>query len=162
MSFAGGFGALWEQNEVVRERLGCPTRAEVGGERAEQPFERGSMYYFQPLELIYVLAGIETGTWRVFREDDLAGLATPTPAPDPGNGRVIPIGGFGLVWGYNADVREALGQGTAPEAGLFDGARQPFEHGVMIWSSQGLGRGPTIYVLYDDNTFERHDDPNHP
>jgi len=28
----------------------------------------------------------------------------------------------------------------------------------MIYSSEGLGRGKTIYVLYDDGTFERYDD----
>jgi hypothetical protein len=158
---AGGFGVLWEQNEVVRRRLGCSTSGEAGGSIAEQPFENGSMYYFEPREQIYVLTGFETGTWRVFEQKDLAGLATPTPAPDPGEGRVVPVGGFGLVWGYNADVRAALGYGTRLEAGLFEGARQPFEGGVMIWSSRGLGAGPTIYVLYtSDGTFERFADPN--
>ncbi|HWQ11516.1 MAG TPA: hypothetical protein VNL77_01880 [Roseiflexaceae bacterium] len=157
---AGGFGVLWERDDVIRERLGCPTRQEAGGQIAEQPFQRGSMFYFQPLEQIYALVGTENGTWRLFPQDDLAGLATPTPAPDPGNGLVVPVGGFGLVWGYNQVVRDELGYGTAPEAGLFDGARQPFERGRMLWSSRGLGRGPTIYVLYDDGTFERYADPN--
>jgi serine/threonine-protein kinase len=159
VALTGGFGVLWQRDDVIRERLGCPTRPEMGGQIAEQPFERGSMLYYQPLEHIYVLVGTENGSWRLFPQDDLAGLATPTPAPDPGNGLVVPVGGFGLVWGNNPVVREELGYGTLPEAGLFDGARQPFERGSMLWSSRGLGRGPTIYVLYGDGTFERYDDP---
>jgi serine/threonine-protein kinase len=160
VALAGGFGTLWTQNESIRTRLGCPTRPEEGGEVAEQPFQRGSMYYFGPLELIYVLVGSENGTWLSFPQADLLGLPTPTPAPDPGGGLVVPTGGFGLVWGTYQTVRDALGLGAQPEVGPLEGARQPFERGTMIWSARGLNRGPTIYVLYGDGAFERYDDPN--
>ncbi|MEN9937650.1 MAG: hypothetical protein RLZZ387_4229 [Chloroflexota bacterium] len=160
VQLVGGFGTLWTQNDIIQQRLGCPTRPEIGGEIAEQPFERGSMYYFGPLEQIYMLIGFETGTWRLFPQSDLIGLPTPTPAPDPGSGMSVPIGGFGLVWGTFPEVREALGLGTLAEAGPVAGARQPFERGTMIWSETGLRRGKSIYVLYSDGTFERYDDPN--
>jgi serine/threonine-protein kinase len=95
----------------------------------------------------------------MFNEDELRNLPTPAPA-EPPTGLVAPISGFGLVWGANPAVRDALGWGTQPEAGPFAGAYQPFSKGVMLFSPTGLGRGKTIYVLYENGTFERYDDLN--
>jgi serine/threonine-protein kinase len=39
---------------------------------------------------------------------------------------------------------------------------QSYEGGLMIYSRAGVGRGPTIYVLYANGTFERYDDPSAP
>jgi eukaryotic-like serine/threonine-protein kinase len=160
VALAGGFARVWEASEELQLRIGCPTRPEVGGDIAEQSFQRGSMYYFGPLELIYSIDGGDEGLWRQFPQGDLLGLPTPTPAPAPDGGLLIPIGGFGLVWGTYGEVRESLGFATGPENGPLPGARQPFERGTMLWSSNGLGRGPTVYVLYNDGTFERYADPN--
>ena len=57
-------------------------------------------------------------------------------------------------------LRDKLGCSTAAETGLIEGAYQPFEHGVMLYSRAGLGRGKSIYALYGDGTFQRFDDPN--
>jgi len=151
---------IWEASEELRLRIGCPTRPEVGGEIAEQAFQRGSMYYFGPLELIYSIDGADEGLWRQFPQGDLLGLPTPTPAPTPEGALLIPSGGFGLVWGTYGEVRESLGYATGPENGALLGARQPFERGAMLWSANGLGRGPIIYALFSDGTFERYADPN--
>jgi eukaryotic-like serine/threonine-protein kinase len=157
---AGGFGIIWRESEAMQLRIGCPTRPEVGGDIVQQPFQRGSMFYFAPLELIYSIDGEDSGFWRQFPQSDLLGLPTPTPAPPPEGGLLVPEGGFALVWGTYGEVRESLGLATGTEDGPLLGARQPFERGVMLWSSEGLGRGPTIYVLYNDGTFERYADPN--
>ena len=157
----GGFKVLWEQNSNVRERLGCPKEDIVQGQfAAEEAFQKGSMYYFQPYELIIVLYGFGSGTWDSFEEVALANRPTPTPAPSPGEGLYIPINGFGLVWGYYADVRDKLGYGVEQEVGLFGGAYQSYTGGIMIYSERGLGRGKTLYVLYNDGSFERFRDPN--
>jgi hypothetical protein len=158
----GGFGKLWNENRQVRERIGCPVAAEQGGPRtiAEQPFEHGSMFYYEPpLDVIYVLIGVDSGKWQLFPPTQLTPLPTPTPDPEPPC-RAPMQGGFNLVWGSFSDIREALGCPTAPEDGLLEGAYQSFENGTMLFSQRGLGRGKTIYVLYDNDTFERYDDTN--
>jgi serine/threonine-protein kinase len=158
----GGFGKLWNDNRQVRERIGCPVAAEQGGPStiAEQPFERGSMFYYKPpLDVIYVLIGVDSGDWRLFPPTQLTPLPTPTPDPDPPC-REPMQGGFSLVWGSFSEIREDLGCPTAPEDGLLEGAYQSFENGTMLFSQKGLGRGKTIYVLYDNGAFERYDDTN--
>jgi serine/threonine-protein kinase len=144
----------------VREQLGCPTETEQGSDIAEQPFEKGSMFWYgPPLNPIFVLAGIDRGTWLRFEDEALRALPTPTPDPAPPCAAPL-VSGFGLVWGSFANVRTALGCPTAGEDGPFDGAYQPFARGTMLFSPVGLGRGKTIYVLYDNGTFERYDDTN--
>jgi serine/threonine-protein kinase len=158
----GGFAMLREQNEIVRTRLGCPAQPIQGGAGtlAEQPFQHGSMLYFEPREAIWVFIGVERGIWYRFDQATLASTPTPTPAEPPQAGLYVPVRGFGLVWAYNEEIRTQLGYGTAPEAGLFEGAYQQFTGGTMLYSATGLGRGKTLYVLYADGTFERYDDPN--
>jgi hypothetical protein len=158
----GGFGKLLELNDVVRRRMGCAAASEQGGPSsiAEQPFERGSMLYFNPREEIFVLIGVDQGIWYRFEQASLSNLPTPTPAEPPAPGLVVPIRGFGLVWAYNEDIRRQIGYGTAPEAGLLEGAYQRFSGGTMLYSAIGLGRGKSLYVLYNDGTFDRYDDPN--
>ncbi len=157
----GGFDMLYEQNQLVREKLGQPAKQEEGGPKAitEQPYEQGSMFYFQPRDRIYVLAGKSKGTWRLFERSVLEPIPTPTPA-DPQPCRAPMQGGFLLVWSSQDAVRGELGCATAPELDLFEGAFQQFDGGAMLYSQKGLGRGKTIYVLYDDGTFQRFDDPN--
>jgi serine/threonine-protein kinase len=155
----GGFGQLWHNSQALQQQLGCPQTAEQGGQIAEQPFEGGSMFWFGPLDTIYVLIGHDGGSWRSFGPGDLKNRSTPTPVEAP-PGLVAPVSGFGLVWGTEPDVKAKLGWGTKPEAGPYNGAYQPFEQGFMLFSPTGLDRGKTIYVLYQDGTFERYDDPN--
>jgi serine/threonine-protein kinase len=157
----GGFGKLWSENASVQQRVGCPLGAEQGGVGTivEQPFVHGSMFYFNPLEQIYVLIGADNGRWRLFEKSSLDALPTPTPAAQPPcEGRLK--GGFELVWRSYPQIQEALGCALEPENGLLEGAYQPFTHGRMLYSHEGLGRGKTIYVLYADGTFERYDDTN--
>jgi serine/threonine-protein kinase len=165
VSLTGGFDKLWNENMQVREHIGCPLETEQGGAStiAEQPFERGSMFYYHPLERIYVLIGKDSGRWRLFEQSELRDLPTPTPPGPEGAPPPCPaplVGGFGLVWGSFPEIRDALGCSTGPEDGLIEGAYQPFQNGTMLFSQKGLGRGKTIYVLYDDRSFERYDDPN--
>jgi hypothetical protein len=152
----GGFKLLLERDEILRQQLGDPTKPESGGPgtTTEQQFENGSMFYFQPTDQIYVL--FDDKTWQVFEHSDLENL----PEPPPANCDAPMKGGFALVWGSFPKIRERLGCSTSPEPDLFEGAYQPFERGTLLWSKRGLGKGPTIYVLFIEHTFERHDDPN--
>jgi eukaryotic-like serine/threonine-protein kinase len=160
---AGGFGRLWNERQQVRDRIGCPVEGEQGGPNsiAEQPFEHGSMFYYDrlPQQPIFALLGADSGRWRRFNRSELVDLPTSTPPPEPPCPAPL-VGGFGLVWGTYPEIRDALGCSTGPEDGLLEGAYQPFENGTMLFSQKGLGRGKTIYVLYGDGSFERYDDPN--
>jgi eukaryotic-like serine/threonine-protein kinase len=157
----GGFGMLLEQRPRIRERLSCPTQAEQGGAgtTAEQQFGQGSMFYFSMTEQVYVLLGRDSGQWLRFEREDLLPLPTPTPADAPVCDQPM-HGGFQLAWENFDEVSMGLGCPTGPEDGLFEGAYQPFDRGTMLYSQKGLGRGKTLYVLYEDGTFERYDDPN--
>jgi len=144
----------------LRATLGDPLEEEEGGAETatEQQFEKGSMFYFKPTGQIYVLVGEGQGSWQVFEEKDMENLQPP-PAP-PAKCSVPQQGGFALIWGNFPKIQEQLGCPVTPEPDLFEGARQRFEGGTLLWSKRGLGRGPTIYALLDDSSFARYRDPN--
>ena len=117
------------------------------------------MFYFEPTGQIYVLFGEEgQGIWQVFEKHDMEDLKEP-PAPPP-ECTVAQQNGFALIWGNFPNIRKQLGCPVTPEPDLFEGARQPFESGTLLWSKRGLGRGSTIYALLKDRTFTRYKDPN--
>ena len=158
-----GFGKLWNENEQVRQRLGCPLQPETDRELVEQNFEHGWMIWVKsPDEAPSTIFAIfrdetrQTYVWQDFKDtwregDPLSGGATPP------EGRYEPVRGFGKVWRDNPQVRAALGWGTTPEEAV-TGAYQAFEQGFMLFSNRGLLEGKSIYVFYTDNTFERYDD----
>lgn len=150
---------LWTANRRIQREMGCPARPEVGGPIAEEPFQYGSMFWYGPLNTIYVLVGKDGGHWSAYGPNDMSKMPTPAPVQAP-DGLYAPISGFGLVWGSSRGLQSELGWATQPEAGPYDGAYQPYERGIMLFSPVGLGRGKTLYVLYADGTFERYDDPN--
>jgi serine/threonine-protein kinase len=115
------------------------------------------MFYFEPTGRIYVLFGEGQGTFRMLERKEMEQLPTPPP---PDSCTVPMQGGFALIWGNFPDIQEKLGCPLSPEPDLFEGAYQPFEGGTLLWSQRGLGRGPTIYALFKDGTFQRHRDPN--
>lgn len=150
---------MWNNNPTVARRLGCPTDIERGGGNTliEQRFESGSMISFLPIGDIYVLIGFTRGEWQRFPYPPP--LPPDTPAtPTPPAELQTPVDIFGIIWATNPGVRQNLGFALRPQSATIEGAYQPFTGGVMIYSSEGLGRGKTIYVLYDDGTFERYDD----
>ena len=155
----GGFSQLWKTESGIQKALRCPESSEVAYQMFEQPFENGSMYLNSTTKTVYVLLGNANGTWQFFTSDAYKGTGTP-PSGEPPEGQLRPDGTFGTVWETHDQVRTKIGWATSSTIGQIDGVSQVFEGGTMLWSSQGLDRGPTIYVLYDDNTFERYDDPN--
>jgi eukaryotic-like serine/threonine-protein kinase len=158
----GGFRALYEQEPAIGERIGNPTEHESGGlsQISEQAFEGGSMFYFRPQERIYVLLGKNNGTWRRYEQETVKDFPVPTPADPPACAQPVGGGGFARIWGSESQVRETLGCPLAQGSDLIEGAYQPFERGAMLYSHDGLGRGKSLYVLYDDGTFEWYQDPN--
>jgi serine/threonine-protein kinase len=114
-----------------------------------------------PHGLVYALYGEDRGRWSGHQLSDFAGTPTPEPLPTPAEpGLSIPTDAFGLVWSQVPQVRNRLGYATGAPSIPLEGAYQPFERGVMLFSAEGLRGKPTIYVLFDNGTFQRFDDPN--
>jgi len=155
----GGFGQLWLAEPGIQTALRCPESGEVGYNVYEQPFENGSMYQNRVSQQIYALLGGKSGTWQSFSPEQQKGPDAP-PTEQPPEGKLPPDSMFSTTWETHTALRNKIGWATGPTIGPIEGASQQFAGGIMLWSVEGLGRGPTIYVLYDDKTFERYDDPN--
>jgi serine/threonine-protein kinase len=160
-----GFGRLWTNVPQVREGVGCPEETEVASVGGEQEFHNGAMFWLQTSDRFYILTGKDTGQWRRFTGQQVAAMATPTPEEPPqaglfppGTGSWTDGNGFTRIWSNEQSVRDTLGWGVAEQTNFSQGAYQSYERGLMIYTETGLGRGPTIYVLYGNGTFDRYDD----
>lgn len=148
------FQAVWQLPEA-RARLGCPMQPAEQSKLAEQPFERGLMFWDSSNRQIYVLS--ETGSWQRF--DDT--WNSDQPATDPAlvapQDRVQPQRGFGKVWREQlGGSQAAIGWATEGEREV-DGWRQPFELGLLIWSDdvpEGEQSAGTAYLLYTDGRWQ--------
>lgn len=162
----GGFGQLYAAQVEVRRGLGCPRETELVGPGSQQFFAGGSMFWWSDRnrdasnDHIFVFKDLEGGLYEEFPPDDVAALGPePTPPDDP-NG---PRRGFGRIYFYRTDISTILGEWTSPEyefkGGTNSAVIQYFERGRMIWTpiSNPTGR-KSIYVLYNNGTFERYDD----
>ena len=142
----GEFSQLWDQK--YQNQLGCPLQSQpTGGLFAEQPFEKGFMFWTQELDEFLVFIGSrEKGSWRLIEQTELVGANTGTscdvgapPAPD----LVQPIRGFGVVWCQWDDIREQIGWATAQEYGVQDrDLWHKFEKGMILRASNGA-----VYIL---------------
>jgi serine/threonine-protein kinase len=154
---SGGFRKLYNDNVSVRVNLGCPREKEIFGYTTQQFFAQGTMYYWGLSDAIYVFFGLDDGDYRVVNREEAATL--PEPTLDP-NDPESPVRGFGRVYSIPS-VREALGVWTSNEQILDPhGVMQRFEHGLMLFTPSYRDQGKTIFVLYDNNTFERYRDTN--
>jgi serine/threonine-protein kinase len=162
---AGGFGKLFYENVAVRTNLGCPQEPEVAGNGSIQFFERGTMFYWDAKnktpesDFIYVFYGLDAGEHDVFSPAQVSALEPePTAGPDPEQ----PVRGFGRVYFLSPGARERLGLWQSPEIELKGNRRaviQRFEQGLMIFTPtyQPTG-GRSIFVLYNDGSFDRFND----
>jgi WD40 repeat protein len=94
------------------------TQAEV--QVAEQVYERGRMFWVQPVNQIWVMTTDEDGrgVWLVYEDtfDESVDLATDEAFIAP-EGFFTPERGFGKLWRENPEVQDALGWALTPEFG---------------------------------------------
>lgn len=149
------FQAIWSSSPTVQDRLGWATQAQrdlpsVGADirAVEQPFERGRMFWFGDVRLIYSLYTADH-RWQEFI--DTFSWADPTPTPLPQTGCTAPMqGGFRKVWWNEPNVRLRLGCPLQRELPI-DGTVQLFQRGVMIKS----GLTGQVFVLFSgDGTWQ--------
>ncbi len=135
----GAFGAVYQSDPNLAAALGCPIApAPSSVASAYQPFQNGVMIWVAslgvlPQSAIYAL--YNNGTYQRFNDTWQEGVDPVSGGAQPPAGLVEPVRGFGKVWRENSGVRDALGWGTAGEAG---GSAQvlAFERGEMINVSQ--------------------------
>jgi serine/threonine-protein kinase len=161
---AGGFGRVYDDNVSVRRGVGCPVEREIAGAASEQFFDRGMMFYWDNsnetanADFIYVFYGTNAGRYEALSPDEVSALGPdPTPGPDPNQ----PLRGFGRVY-FGSEAREQLGAAVSPEI-VLEGTRaavmQRFEAGLMFYTPvYQPTSGRSIFVLYNDGTFDRFDD----
>jgi LysM repeat protein len=82
------------------------------------------------------------------------------PPPQPGDGpapspacSITPMQGFGRVWYHQKNVAHKLGCPTQPETG-FGATEQGFKNGYVVQDNDSR----TIYVLYNNHTWETYPD----
>jgi serine/threonine-protein kinase len=90
--------------------------------------------------------------------------ATYTESPEPRRTAAVracttvPQGGFATIYNRDAALKQALGCPVSAAVAI-NSAVQQFDNGRMVWASQ-LADAPTkvIYVVYNNNTFQRYTD----
>lgn len=90
---------------------------------AEQIFERGRMYYLQPVGQIWVLIdddeSARSGVWAFYEDTWEEGMPESDPDIEPPEGFAQPIRGFGQLWRDNEFVRSSLGWALDDEYGFW-------------------------------------------
>lgn len=153
---AGGFGLIFQSNQDLATRLGCPS----GGENASnvttayQTYQGGAMIWVSSVgnlgsSAIYVLYNDGTyqrfpDTWQSGVDPDSTGLAAP-------EGLQEPIRGFGKVWREMPGVRDRLGWATSGERGDAGGYSLALQGGEMIYAPQS---GQTYIMLAGGNIWQ--------
>ena len=143
---AARFYSDWTNDVRLRRALRCPIQELKSGFVAEQPFERGDMFWREADRTVFVL--FDDGQWLSFADywqEGMAEYACQAAAPA---GWLLPKRGFGLVWCNEKGIKEGLGWATAEESG-FTAEWQAFEGGELL----ALAKQGTRYVLFADGTF---------
>lgn len=115
---------------------------------AEQVFERGRMFYIQPVDRIWVLyegRNPETGPWEVYMDTWEEGDMEFDESIEAPDGLVQPIRGFGKLWRENETIRQRLGWGLDPELGHM--TTYLFVPGDEIQTDRGIAIEPGYHGL---------------
>jgi len=155
------FQPTWSGDLALQDRLGWAVEAQrdlppqgANYQAAEQPFERGRMFWYGDVRHIYALYS-DDHQWQVF--NDTFSWADPAPTALPPTGCTAPTrsvlwmqGGFREVWWNEPNVRARIGCPTQREQGVV-GTVQRFQRGVMIQSALN---GRVFALFSDDMTWQ--------
>ncbi len=96
-----------------------PTQVKAKIYVAEQRFERGWMFWLQPIGQIWALTRDDAGNriWTVYDDTFVEGEAEYDPQVAPPVDMHQPIRGFGKLWRENMEVRQKIGWALELERG---------------------------------------------
>lgn len=114
---------------------------------AYERFENGHMFWVQPVDSIWVLTGIESGGWRIYRDEFID--TSPLTAISAPAGLLAPERGFGFVWRQYSQVQDQLGWAIAPEVG----ARITYEYHPSNGAHILTDPSGTRYILAPNGTW---------
>jgi hypothetical protein len=114
---------------------------------AEQVFERGRMFWLEPVNQIWVITQDEEGrnAWYVFQDTYDDNEPESDPSLQPPAGLMQPIRGFGKLWRENQDIQDLLGWATDSELGYF--TRYEFHAGGEVSSDNEYIPGPGYHLI---------------
>jgi hypothetical protein len=125
----------------------------VAGWVAEENFQRGKMFWREPVDYAQVLVLLNDGTWNIMKEPPFVDGVDPefacTDANTPPRCPPTPKRGFGMAWCRVPGVRDRLGSATDCERG-YQGSMEQFERGFMLRTDTGA-----IYVFYSNGRWEQ-------
>jgi hypothetical protein len=122
---------------------------------AEQLFERGRMYWLQPIQKIWVATtdSSDQQVWFVYEDTFVDGETEIDPKLTPPAGFIQPVRGFGKLWRENTDVQETLGWAEAAENGYM--TRYEYRAGGTVKNNEYIyGAGKHLITLQDGQIIE--------
>ncbi|OQA18969.1 MAG: Serine/threonine-protein kinase StkP [Chloroflexi bacterium ADurb.Bin360] len=146
---SGTFAGAWA---TVQGEIGCAQGNAYSGLIAEENFERGKMFWREPVDYAQALVLFNNGTWRIFQHSPYVEGSPDFTCPDantPAQCPPTPRRGFGMMWCNISEIRSGLGNATDCERG-YQGTMQTFDRGFMVRSDSGA-----TYVFYNDGSWAR-------
>lgn len=135
----------------------CPHQTNPrDGLHAEQPFQKGHMFWSEIEQLYLIVIGSDRGYWQVEYENEKTwkeGMPEKSCEENIPEGFIQPVRGFGELWCRLDDVHAAIGWATDDESGFDKGKVliQVFDGGIIYRDSKG-----DAYILFkDDMSFVR-------
>lgn len=114
---------------------------------AEQTFERGRMFWLQPVGQIWVVATDENGNniWSVYEDTFQEGQPEINPTLTPPVGLYQPERGFGKLWRETPEVQAAIGWAVEPEFGYI--TRYEYRAGGSVDANNRYVPGPGRHLV---------------
>lgn len=139
---SGVFANTWL---TVASQIGCASGNAISGFIAEETFQKGKMFWREPIDAGQVVGLYNDSTWQILKAGDFTATDPEFSCPDkntPSQSPPTPRRGFGKAWCNIAGVRDRMGNATDAEWGYTNWMQQ-FDRGFMLRVESG-----DIYVFY--------------
>jgi hypothetical protein len=115
---------------------------------AEQVFQRGRMFWLNPINQIWVITTNDDGEliWQIYQDEFEEGMPESEPDFAPTEpGLLQPIRGFGLLWRENDVLRAQLGWAIADEVGYL--ANYEYHYGGTLDANNTFVQGSGYHII---------------